>query len=104
MKPSPNSSAAIDRLADKLAAQDSLKLPADQAQTMLGRIRSQFAHRGFVSVSEVAAACNLSGRTVLAWREEGLIDGINVGARDKPYYRIFAPSVVLFFEKRSREP
>jgi len=100
---SERTTAALNRLAVKLANQDELNLPTDKAQTMVGRIRSQFSHRGFVSVADVSGVCNLSCRTVLAWREEGLIDGINVGARDKPYYRIFAPSVVVFFEKRSQE-
>lgn len=92
------------RMASKLAVQAEMTLPATQAQTMLGRIRGQFAHKGFVSVSDVAAACNVSCRMVLAWREEGLITGIDVSSRSKPYYRIFAPSVVEFFEKRSAMP
>jgi hypothetical protein len=93
----------INRLAARIANQSELELPANTAGTMVGRIRSQFAHRGFVSVSDVATACNVSCRTVLAWREAGLIEGINIGSGEKAYYRIFAPSVVTFFEKRSQQ-
>lgn len=94
----------ITRLADRIATQQEMELPAGKAQTMLGRIRGQFGHKGFVSVSDVAAACNVSCRMVLAWREAGLIDGLNVGSGEKTYYRIFAPSVVTFFETRSSQP
>lgn len=95
--------AGLTQLAAKLAGQTEMELPAAKAQTMLGRIRGQFAHRGFVPVSEIAAACNVGCSLIHSWREQGLIDGINVGSNSKPYYRIFAPSVVSFFEKRSEE-
>ena len=91
------------RLAARLAAQSELGLPADPSGTMVGQIRTQFGSRSFVSVSDVAAAVNVSCRTVLAWREAGLIEGINVGSGDKPYFRISGPSVLRFSEKRSQE-
>lgn len=101
--PTTTQPAAFQRLAAKLSSQAELEIAPRTAQTMVGQIRTQFAHRGFVSVSEVAIACNISCRTVLAWLQQGLVEGLNVGSKEKPYYRIFAPSVVGFFEKRSRE-
>lgn len=83
--------------------QSDLGIPDDPGGTMVSQIRTQFGSRSFVSVSDVAAAINVSCRTVLAWREAGLIEGINVGSGDKPYFRISGPSVVRFFEKRSQE-
>jgi len=95
--------AGMARLAERLAGQGELPMPAAPTPGMLARVRGQFSHRGFVAVSEVAAACNVGCRLVLAWREEGLIEGVNVGSSSKPYYRIYAPSVVQFLEKRSQE-
>ncbi len=77
--------------------------PADPSGTMVGQIRAQFGKRKFVSVSDVAAAVNVGSRTVLAWKEAGLIEGINVGSGKKPYFRISGPSVIKFLEKRNRE-
>jgi hypothetical protein len=55
-------------------------------------------------VSEVAGVCNVGSRLVLAWLQQGLIEGVNVGSAKKPYFRIYAPSVVKFVEKRLQNP
>jgi len=94
----------LNRLAARIANQTELDFTLPEAGSLVGRIRTQFAHRGLVSVSDVAVACNVNCRTVLAWGEAGLIERINIGTGDKAYYRIYAPSVVRFFEKRSQQP
>jgi hypothetical protein len=75
--------------------------PDAKATSMLERIRRSMATRELVSASEVAVACDLSMNSIYALIESGDIEGVNVAAEGhRAYYRIFAPSVVRFFERR----
>jgi hypothetical protein len=64
-----------------------------------GELRKRLGHRAFVSVSLVASACDVSVMTVFSWIQSGEIEARNVSVAPRPYYRIFAPSVIRFFER-----
>lgn len=68
--------------------------------SFIAELRKRLGHRAFVSISLVASACDVSAMTVQSWREAGLIESVNVSATQKPYYRIHAPSILRFFERR----
>lgn len=82
------------------AAQIPLPITDPVESGFLDELRKRLGHRAFVSVSLVATACDVSVMTVQSWRESGLIESVNVSASGKPYYRIHAPSVIRFFERR----
>lgn len=68
--------------------------------SFLAELRKRLGHRSFVSVSLVATACDVSVSTVKTWIESGSVEALDVSVTARPYYRVYAPSVLRFYEKR----
>jgi hypothetical protein len=75
--------------------------PREAPATMLAALKTRLGEREFAPVSFVAGACNVSVTLVLdGWIQEGLIEATNVGSKDRPYYQVYVPSVLRFYESR----
>lgn len=94
----------VAALASRIGVPAGPSLSNGYANSMIGRLRRQLSGLGFVSVSEVATVCNVSCHLVLSWLKAGQIEGANISSSEKPYFRIYAPSVVKFIEKRRENP
>jgi hypothetical protein len=79
--------------------QAALPLPDPVEPSFTAELRKRLGHRAFVSVSLVASACDVSVMTVFSWIQSGVVEARNVSVAERPYYRIFAPSVIRFFER-----
>lgn len=79
--------------------QSALPIAEPMEGTFQGELKKRLGHRAFVSVSLVASACDVSVMTVFSWIQAGVIDARNVSVADRPYYRIYAPSVIKFLER-----
>jgi hypothetical protein len=69
--------------------------------TALAAILARLPQRELVNVSDVAVACNVSVSTVYSWLEAGDVESINLGGRDRAYFKLFRPSVVRFLQRRA---
>jgi hypothetical protein len=75
--------------------------PREAPATMLDALRVRLGTREFAPVSQIAAACNVSVTLVLdGWIQEGLVEATNVGSKERPYYQVYVPSVLRFYERR----
>ena len=75
--------------------------PPEPPTTMLAALRVRLGTREFAPVSAIASACNVSVTLVLdGWIQEGLIEATNVGSKERPYYQVYVPSVLRFYESR----
>lgn len=83
----------------RTSLQAALPITDPMEPTFLGELRKRLGHRAYVSVSHVATACDVSVMTVFTWIQSGVIEARNVSLAPRPYYRIFAPSVIRFFER-----
>ena len=83
---------------------DELPLREPDMQSFISELRKRLGHRSFVPLSHVASACDVSCATVKAWIDAGVIDALDISVTSRPYYRIFAPSVVRFYERRMENP
>ena len=73
----------------------------DPPALMVDSIRERLGRAEYGSVSHVAAACNVGVKLVLdGWIQEGHIQAVNCGGKEKPYYRVYLPSVVEFWKRR----
>lgn len=56
----------------------------------------------YVPVSEVAFRMNISVKVVMGWIRSGDVEAVNIAPSGcRRYYRVFAPSIVSMFERRS---
>ena len=75
--------------------------PQDFVEQFVGYIDSRLTEGDWVVPAEVATAFNVCTNQVHAWREEGLIQGFNKGAKGREYWRIWRPSVLNFARHRA---
>jgi len=48
----------------------------------------------------VAAACNISVQTVRNWIDAELVEAVNVGSGDRPFWKVYRPSVLRHMERK----
>ena len=67
----------------------------------LGGIMAALPPTPLLLVSDVASALNVGNDLIYGWIDEGKFDVINLGRKDKPYYKIGRASLIEFLKKRS---
>jgi hypothetical protein len=76
---------------------DLLKLPA--APNMREFLRGRLPHNELLNVSDVAVACDVCVSKVYLWIDERMVDAIDIGTSQKPYWKIYRPSVLKLIDK-----
>jgi hypothetical protein len=54
----------------------------------------------WAGMSAVAVACDVSVSLVDDWRLQGLVQWMDLGCAERPYYRIYIPSLLDFLKTR----
>ena len=63
-------------------------------------IRRRLGNRFLVRVPDVAAACDVSPKTVIDWIHDGSIEGLNIGRGQRTRWQVKTNSVVAFYERQ----
>jgi hypothetical protein len=78
---------------------------AEEQSTMDDVLCARLGKSAFVSVSDVAAAVEISIMTVLSWIHAKKIEAIEVSSgKSRPHYRILTASVLKFLKSRTITP
>lgn len=75
--------------------------PQDFVEQFVHYIDGRLPPGDMVEVTDVATAFNVCNNQVLAWREEGLIQGFNKGAKEREYWRLWRTSILHFARHRA---
>ena len=75
-------------------------IPRERPETALAAIRAAIGGKLWQTPPEIATACGVGLTVVYSWMDEGLIEAVNVSAGSKASNKIFAPSVIKFYERR----
>jgi hypothetical protein len=82
--------------------QAALAIVEPHESRFMDELRKRLGSKAFVNVPFVAEACSVSVTTVKTWIDSGAIEARNLSVSDKPFYRIYAPSVLAFYERRGK--
>lgn len=75
--------------------------PADFVEQFVTHIDDRLPEGEWLEISDIALAFDVCNNQVHAWREEGMIQGFNKGAKGREYWRIWRPSVLNFARMRA---
>lgn len=72
------------------------------SSSILHHLSRQFMGKRYVPVSEVAFRMDISVNLVMGWIRSGDVEAVNIAPSGRRVlYRVFAPSVIAMFERRS---
>lgn len=75
--------------------------PQDFVEQFVAHIDGRLPAGDWLEIADVATAFDVCSNQVHAWREEGMIQGFNKGAKSREYWRIWRPSVLVFARLRA---
>ncbi|HRZ55998.1 MAG TPA: helix-turn-helix domain-containing protein [Candidatus Paceibacterota bacterium] len=75
-------------------------LPREAPEKVMAFFQARLPHNELLSVVDVAAACNISVQTVRNWIDAELVEAVNVGSGDRPFWKVYRPSVLRHMERK----
>lgn len=67
---------------------------------MLSAFEARLPQKTYVKVSDIAAAADVDTDIIYGWIDAGLVEAVNLGSRERAYWKVFRPSVIAFYQRR----
>lgn len=78
-------------------------LPKETPKSLREFWKSRLPVDALLNISDVANAMNVSADKVREWCDAELLDCCDIGTADKPYWKIYRPSVIRLIDDLTRE-
>lgn len=88
--------------AAKAVQPDLVKMPA-APPSMRDYLRGRVPHNELLNVSDVAIACDVCVSKVYLWIETRMVQSVDIGTENKPYWKIYRPSVLKLIDQLTAE-
>jgi hypothetical protein len=79
-----------------------VKMPA-APPSMRDYLRGRLPAKELLNVIDVALACDVCVSKVYLWIDEKMVQAVDIGTTQKPYWKIYRPSVIKLIDQLTAE-